>query len=129
MSHGALEIPVRALTEFSADRRVYRVFNHLLVVSSTGELLAVPMALVTGDLREVVDRSPVDWLEVIAVLDAEAEAANDVADDELARGFALLATISGYGWKRDRVGLTPNGTRNIERVVHASGIRYARVSK
>lgn len=63
----AHNVALRELEEFSCDGLVYRAFDHLLAVRS-GVIFAVPVLLVHGDMRRVVDRCPVPYGDVLATI-------------------------------------------------------------
>lgn len=58
------------LQRYSHDGLVYRAFDHA-VIAATGMVVAVPLVQTTGVLKHLIDRCPVPWPELWAVLDAE----------------------------------------------------------
>lgn len=126
----ATEVSVSVIAGFAADGRVYRAFGHLLAVGAA-DLLLVPLGRTTGDLRTVTDSCPVPWTEVWSVLDTEpTDVANvlhtpgtavPVPPEAMCTDHPRLALITPYGWMLDHM------AHRLERLTHASGIRFARV--
>ena len=57
---------------FSADRQLYRAYDHALVASD-GMLIAVLLTQLDGRIDDIVDACPIPWQEVLAVLAADVE--------------------------------------------------------
>lgn len=83
--------------------RVWRAFGHL-IVPGPGRLLAVPLAVVEGDMTQALDGCPVPWLEVWTVVDTPLQAAVGLPAERLA-GLApgLAQVFDVQGWVRDVV--------------------------
>lgn len=122
------EVHVSTLAAFSASHQVFRVYGHLLAVAE-GALVLVPLALVAGDCRGVLDGCPVPWEEVLAVLDAPALNPEPVPPVELSRGPLVGLTQGEFstGWARDHIRPFFSGKRLATRWSHVSGVRLARL--
>jgi hypothetical protein len=122
-----IEVHVSVMAAFSADGRVCRAYGHLLAAGA-GSLLCVPMVLSAGDLRTVVDCCPVPWEEVWAVLDAP-PGPDPVPVEPVAfrQAWPSLASLAVEGWVLDRVSPFSAGRAEALRLVHVSGIRFAKV--
>lgn len=121
-----VEVSVSVLAAFSSSHRVFRAFGHLLA-SGDGSLLCVPQVLASGDLRQVVDGCPVPWEEVWAVLDTAPRDPVQVHPEVLAQRFRSLFSIAHVGWVEDRIPPFAAGRDEAMRLVHPSGVRFARV--
>lgn len=121
-------IPVSVIAAFSLDGHVFRAFDHL-VAAGVGELLFVPQALAQGDLRGVVDRCPVPWDEVWAVLDTPLEASAAIDTEAMAWNWPRLYQMCRGGWQLDRIGLggSAGERKALDRLTHVSGVRFAQI--
>lgn len=122
------EFPLRAIAGLSEDGTVYRAFNYL-VAYRHGELLLVPVAMGGGDLRRVVDRCPIPWEEVCAVLDSPPEDPTPLSPEVFARNLPAVAAWRAEGWTIDHIALGASPRRVLKRYVHFSGVRFARLRK
>lgn len=123
-----LEFPLRAIAGLSEDGAVYRAFDHL-VAYRHGELLLVPVAMGSGDLRAVVDRCPIPWEEVCVVIDTPAMEETPLSPEVFARNVPTLAAWRAEGWSIDHIALGAAARRALKRYVHVSGVRFARLRK
>ncbi len=127
MLNRPLEVSVSSVARFSSDGRVYRAFGYLLG-AGLGELLLVPLGMTTGDLRQVTDACPVPWSEVHDIIDTPRDHPVPMDEVKLYRHFPLLHAIDRACWDCDEMeSFTGSGTRVI-RLVHATGIRFARLA-
>lgn len=118
------------LSLFSADRQVYRAFDHL-VAARLGTLLLVPPRLVVGTMAAVVDGCPVPWEEVHAVLEYQPSNRMSRKDwnglttwtDEIAQLEYL--GIDPASCEMDYISPMVKGEDKVLRLVHPSGVRYA----
>ena len=127
--------PIESLRCFSADRQVYRAFDHL-IAASMGRLLLVPLHLVSGPWHlstgkpAVIDGCPVPWEEVHAVLDYPVNLLLDALGMEIAFSYLFDLNIFCpvtylHEWEADHISPMVNGEEKVIRLVHASGLRYA----
>ena len=123
-----LDFPLRAMAGFSQDGRVCRAFGHL-VAYRHGELLLVPVAMGSGDLRWVVDRCPIPWSEVCVVIDTPPFEETPLSPEVFARNVPTLAAWRAEGWAIDHIALGASPRRVLKRYVHFSGVRFARLWK
>lgn len=121
-------VDVRTLAAVADDGRVWRAFGHL-IVRGGGWVLLLPVRLVCGDLTGVVDRCPVPWPEVWAVIDTPlAPDAPVLQPEELARLAPQAAVaLAPYGWVRDVV-TAGEAVPTLTRLVGPSGERLACVA-
>jgi len=121
-------IPLSLIASFSRVDVAFRAFDHLIAPGVDG-LLFVPIHLVDGDLRQVVDGCPVVWEEAWATIDSPVEEAQDVAATQLAHAWPRLASLFRDNWRVDTIGLgnSRGEQKSIERLSHPSGVRYVRV--
>lgn len=122
-----VSIPFNVLTLFSADRKVYRAFGHL-IAARMGTLLLVPDGMVVGELGAVLDGCPVPAEEVYAVL--------EYPNDHPLQLEAVLGT-NDHVHQLEYLGLDPAdcamdtiapmtlGQEKVLRLVHPCGVRYA----
>lgn len=121
------EVHVSTLAAFSASRQVFRVYGHLLAVAD-GALVLVPLALVAGDCRGVLDGCPVPWEEVLAVLEAPALNPEPLPPGVFAAPLVGLTQGEfSTGWARDHIRPFFSGKRLATRWSHVSGVRLARL--
>lgn len=118
---------INTLSLFSADRQVYRAFDHL-VAARSGTLLLVPPRLVAGDLSEVVNGCPVPHEEVYAVLEYQTKDRKEwngltAWTDEIAQLEYLGLDPSVC--EMDYITPMVKGEAKVLRLVHPSGVRYA----
>lgn len=89
------------LETFSSSGRVFRAFGHL-IAARAGATLLVPQEQVDGDLRRVLDRCPVPYEEVLALLDPPEPLDPDVMGSRLVpapeSGAVLAAELLGSSW-------------------------------
>lgn len=124
------QIPVDTIAAFSAVGRVHRAFGHL-IAAAHGALLCVPVAIATGDLRQVVDSCPVPWDEVFAVIDQPLINPLPTPLDRF-MGFnpppePLLSLGWTDGWVIDVIAIRPGDRANVRRLSHCSGLCFANV--
>ena len=124
MSARPPEFSISAIAAFSSSGYVHRAFGHL-VAARHGSLLVVPLPLVTGDLRQVVDGCPVPWNEVWMLIDLPPRKPESLAASQMASAWPDLARVVADDWAID---LLPMGGRSpAYRLFHPSGIRFAKV--
>lgn len=120
------QVKIDSMRLFSSNAMLYRAFDHL-IAASDGAVLAVPLILVQGRFDGVVDGCPVPWEEIHATLDPESvpfmmELVHMPAiDAEVKR----LAPLGLDGWEFDFIGIHDNTRRNVLRLIHKSGVRFA----
>lgn len=118
-------IHIRTIAGLAVPRpEVFRAFDHLIALHH-GALLLVPVGLVDGDITGVIDRCPVPWPEVWAVLDVPPVSPEALSPERLARlAPALAQALPPHGWVRDCV---PAGERvpTLQRLTGPSGVRWA----
>ena len=121
---------INTLSLFSADRQVYRAFDHL-VAARSGTLLLVPPRLVVGDLAEVVVGCPVPHEEVYAVLEYKTrDRMIHKQWNGLTKWIDKIAQLECLGidpgaCEMDHITPMVNGEAKVLRLVHPSGVRYA----
>ncbi len=125
MNAVATEVSVSMIAAFSVDGRVFRFSGFLLGVKP-GELLLVPLGRTTGDLRGIVDCCPVPWNDVWATIDTPPQAPATIQPEAMCLDYPRLAQITPYGWVTDAIALSNNPTPNVTRLLHVSGLLFAR---
>jgi hypothetical protein len=120
--------PLILIASFAVDGRVFRAFDHL-IAAGVGEILLAPMVVADGDLRGVIDYCPVPWEEAWTVLDTPLDEATPLDDVTLLRNWPRLARLHRSGWQFDQIsiGNSSGPTKSIDRVAHASGLRFVRI--
>ncbi|MFT3964091.1 hypothetical protein [Propionivibrio sp.] len=121
-------IPLEIVAPLSRGRIVYRAFDHL-IAPFAGGLLFIPVAQVLCNLNEVIDRCPLPWDEIWAVLDTPVEDAREILEEGLHARWPQLAALFPRDWSLDFIGLgnSQGQRKTIERLSHPSGVRYVRV--
>lgn len=117
-------IPISSLATLAHEGRVYRAFGRLLAVRN-GQLLAVPVALGSGDFSAVRDGCPVPWYEVLSAIDTPISPIPVPlsADEMTMRLPAVAALFSPHGWVQDFIVLCAGG-RPVARVFSPDGVIF-----
>jgi len=120
--------PLFLVAAFSPEGRVFRAFDHL-IAAGIGEMLLCPVHLAEGDLRGVIDYCPVPWEEAWAVLDTPLDGAAAIDCETMSSQWPRLARLHRSGWLADSIGLGNSvaQTKSIDRITHASGLRFVRI--
>lgn len=121
-------VAIEELRRFSQDGALYRAYDHL-IAAAHGVLLVAPLIVVQGRFDRVVDGCPVPWEEVFAVIDSESlPFMMDLV--RMPQITAELDRLDSLGldrhqWEFDFIGTHDDTRRNILRLTHVSGVRYA----
>lgn len=78
--------------------RACRAFGHALS-AGPGVLVATPLHVMEGSLRDLVDACPVPWAEACAVLDTRPGVSVNLADPGFSPAVHRLAELAGEGWR------------------------------
>ena len=120
------EFSISSIAAFSSSGYVHRAFGHL-VAAKPGSLLVVPLPLVTGDLRQVVDGCPVPWAEVWLLIDTDPLKPVALESSQVLATWPTLAKVAASGWVIDSLPFQINSRDVVRRISHPSGIRFAQV--
>lgn len=118
-------IPLSAIARFSHDGVVFRSFNYLLA-ARVGSLLAVPVALASGDFSVVRDGCPVPWTEALAAVDTpKSPFFKELTAERLAYLAPLVASLfPPHAWGQDSISLGADGQSSVCRVISADGVVF-----
>ena len=79
-----MRVPVSSMLKYSSDGNIYRSFDNIIVVMS-GLVIAIPITLITGNLKSVQPYCPVPWEEMWAILDTESTKVGRFSEDLFAK--------------------------------------------
>lgn len=124
-------IHIDELRPFAGNGQLYRAFGCALAAGD-GVLVAVPIALMAGNLQVLIDGCPVNWAEVCAVLDVDADTPADSIpwscrrqfgpDHPYSKNLMRMAAL-GDAWRLRLLTFAPGGGRCW--VFSQGGMRFA----
>lgn len=120
-----LTVPIELLLTFSESGLLYRAYDHI-IAATTFSLLVVPIQHVSGSFKKtVLDGCPVPWEEVLDLIEAEGADTNRASDVSYIWPYLDCLYALHAQMQFDRISLFGNTTKNIIRVTHPCGLRFA----
>lgn len=90
-------IVMKALLPFSASRRVFRAYGHV-VAAECGLVAMAPLTAIDGPLQGLEDGCPVSWDEACAVIAARPAALVALDSPDFGSAVARLGALAPDGW-------------------------------
>lgn len=114
-----MKVPVSIMKKHSKNGDIYRCFDHI-VAAQSGLIVAVPVKIITGNLKGVKPYCPVSWEEMWAILDTE-PTVQARFDNDLFSHVPQVMTDIGFTEDIFQSAQLPEYQATV--LIHKSGIR------